>query len=95
MPHYYKRYWDEPRGDEFDSWGPSWWLFETDDEFWPERQIQIYDAGQVLFYHREHLQDLYGGLSEASLDPEEFEEFRITRAEFEQAWSDCKPLNGA
>lgn len=95
MPHHYKRRWDESRGDNYDSWGSSWWFFETDDEFWPNRQIEIYDGGQVLFYHRSHLDDAYGRLSEAPVDPNEFEEFRISGAEFDQQWSSRRPLNGA
>lgn len=95
MPHYYKRRWNESRADRYDAWGHSWWFFETDDAFWPSRQIEIYDAGQVLFYHRGRLGDAYGGLSDATLDPDEFEPFRIDRAEFEHAWARHAPLNGA
>jgi hypothetical protein len=93
MKHYFKRRWEESRGDQHDAWGASWWFFETDDEFWPDRQIEIYDAGQVLFYHRHHLNDIYGGLGECALDSSEFEAFRITQAEFEYEWSTHKPLN--
>src|SRR4051812_34097671 len=48
--HFYRRRWDETRGDEFDSWGHSLWYFETDDEGWPIRQVELYDAGRVLRY---------------------------------------------
>jgi hypothetical protein len=41
MPHYYKRRWNQSRADRYDAWGHSWWLFETDDAFWPSRQIEI------------------------------------------------------
>ncbi|WP_369935900.1 hypothetical protein [Xanthomonas tesorieronis] len=95
MPHYYKRRWNASRADRYDAWGHSWWFFETDDAFWPSRQIEIYDAGQVLFYHRGRLEDAYGGLSDAPLDADEFEPFRIDRAEFEHAWARHEPLNGA
>ncbi|MCC4594501.1 hypothetical protein NRY95_02185 [Xanthomonas campestris pv. phormiicola] len=94
MPHYYKRRWNQSRADRYDAWGRSWWFFETDDAFWPTRQIEIYDAGQVLCYHHAHLEDAYGGLSGAALDPDEFAPFRIGQAEFERAWSAHKPLNG-
>ncbi|MBN6110711.1 hypothetical protein HDC36_004429 [Xanthomonas sp. JAI131] len=93
MPHYYKRRWNQSRADRYDAWGHSWWLFETDDAFWPSRQIEIYDAGPVLFYHRDRLEDAYGGLSAAALDPDEFEPFRIDRTEFEREWANHKPLN--
>ena len=29
MTRYYKRNWEETRGDEFDSWGTSIWYFEV------------------------------------------------------------------
>jgi hypothetical protein len=95
MNHYFKRRWDESRGDEFDAWGCSIWVFETDDEFWPVRQIEIYDGGQVLFYDREHLDDGHGGLGDQPLDPEESEECRISAAEFEHEWSTRKTTNRA
>jgi len=92
MVHHYKRRWNESRGDDFDSWGESWWLFETDDDFRPQRQMEIYDGGQVLRYHPEHIEDAYGQLSEVPLDPAEFEPFRISREEFERLWSSSAPL---
>lgn len=95
MTHYFKRRWNECRGDDFGAWGCSLWLFETDEELWPMRQIEVYEGGQVLFYDREHPDDKYGGLGEAALDPEEFDELRITSEEFEHAWSSNEPLNGA
>lgn len=93
MTHYFRRRWDESRGDDYDAWGRSLWLFETDDEFWPLRQIEIYDGGQTLFYDRQHLKDRYGGLGDQALDADEFEPFKITRSEFEHEWSARKPLN--
>ena len=93
MNHYYKRRWDESRGDEYHDWGASWWLFETDDRFWPQRQIETYDSGPVLFYSQSHLEDDFGGLGRAALDPSEFESFRITEEAFEREWSTLKPFN--
>lgn len=87
VANYYKRRWDESRGDAFDSWGASWFLFETGSDFWPVRQMEIYDGGQVLRYHRDHIEDAHGQLSEAPLDPLEFEPFRISQEEFERPWS--------
>jgi hypothetical protein len=93
MTHYFRRRWDDTRGDEHTAWGCSEWLFETDDEFQPVRQIELYDGGQVLFYDQEHMEDEYGGLSYLALDPEEFEHFRTTPEAFAREWSMRKPLN--
>ena len=93
MNHYFKLRWDESRGDDYKAWGCSLWLFETDEEFWPIRQIEIYDGGQALFYDQKHDDDQYGGLGQAALEPEDVEGSRITREEFEHAWSMHKPIN--
>lgn len=89
MPNrFYRRRWDETRGDEFDGWGHSLWYFETDDEGWPVRQVEVYDAGPVLRYGPEHDGDRYGGLGRASLysSDENWRIFEITGIEFERAW---------
>jgi hypothetical protein len=85
---FYRRRWEESRGDEFDAWGRSVWYFEVDDDGWPVRQIEVYDAGPVLRYGPGHEEDQYGGLGQASLDdPEEdWSPFAITRAAFERVW---------
>lgn len=93
VTNYYKRRWDESRGDDFDSWGASWFLFETGDDFWPQRQMEIYDGGQVLRYDLDHIEDIYGQLGEAPLDPLEFEPFRISQEEFERLWSSNDQIN--
>jgi hypothetical protein len=49
----------------------------------------------VLFYDREHLNDEYGGLGDQPLDPDEFEEFRISAGEFEFEWTAQKAMNRA
>jgi hypothetical protein len=40
---YFKAYWDESRGDKFDSWGRSWWYFETDDGGNVLRQVEKFE----------------------------------------------------
>lgn len=60
---------------------------------WPSRQIEIYANGTVLQYDQRHIEDEYGGLSEAPLDPEDFAPFEITQAEFEGVWSSRPPAN--
>lgn len=37
---YYKRRWEESRGDDHDDWGRSTWYFEVADDGYPVRQIE-------------------------------------------------------
>lgn len=84
---YYKRHWQETTGDALtDSWGFSWFYFETDDQSWVTRQLQLFENGQVLKYDTEYVEDKLGGLSKAPLD-DSFAPYEITREEFEQVWS--------
>ena len=85
---FYRRRWDESRGDAFDAWGHSVWYFEVDDAGWPVRQVEVYDTGPVLRYGPEHEEDQYGGLGRASLnDPEgDWSQFVVTRDVFERVW---------
>ena len=88
MSRFFCRRWDEPRGDEFDGWGCATYLFETGEDGWPVRQIEVYDAGPVLRYGPEHLEDRFGGLGQGRLD--EFEDWagwEITAEEFERRWA--------
>ena len=84
---YYKRRWDEDRGDEFAEWGSSDWYFEVVPDGTVIRQMEIYDNGTCLRYHADHIEDIYGGLAEKELDHSEFARFAITHEEFESAWS--------
>jgi hypothetical protein len=84
---YYRRAWDESRGDKFDTWGHSVWYFEIDDAGHPVRQIEQYERGPSLGYDAAHPEDEYGGLSDQPLDPKDFAGFEITREEFERAWA--------
>ncbi len=89
MPNrFYRRRWNETRGDEFDGWGRSVWYFEVGDDGWPVRHIEVYDAGRLLRYGARHEGDRYGGLGMASLFDldEDWSRFEITAAEFEQVW---------
>jgi hypothetical protein len=85
---FYRRRWEESRGDEFDGWGHSLWYFEVDDDGWPIRQIEAYATGQVLRYGPSHERDRYGGLGDQSLfdSGEDWSGFEIMGAEFERAW---------
>src|SRR5215210_5101555 len=96
MARYFKRRWDECRGDEYDSWGCSIYYFEADDQLNPVRQMEVYENGNVLKYDRNHVKDRYGGLSQCRLDlegEEGFEPFEITGEEFETSWDAAKQIN--
>lgn len=94
MSRFFKRPWDECRGDAYEAWGTSVWYFELDDERYPVRQIEIYESGDVLTYDQTHLDDEYGGLGEAALDgEEEWKPFEIAEHEFDSAWRSAKPRN--
>jgi hypothetical protein len=92
---YFKAYWDESRGDEFDSWGRSWWYFETDDTGNVLRQIEKFESGVILRYDESHIEDQYGGLAEKPLVIEEIGMggSSMTEAEFEQEWTAGGALN--
>ena len=86
MSRFFKRKWDETRGDEFDSWGTSTWYFEVDANGYPTKQIELYENGNRLKYHPEKTFDDYGGLSDQVLDMDEFQSFEIQKAEFDNEW---------
>jgi len=84
---YFKGRWDEDRGDEFASWGASDWYFEVQADDTIVRQMEVYDAGVVLQYDQQHLEDDFGGLTDQAFDPVGFPCIEITREAFEAAWS--------
>jgi hypothetical protein len=89
MPsRFFRRPWDESRGDDFDGWGHSVWYFEVGEDGWLIRQIEAYDSGPVLRYGPGHEEDEYGCLGQASLDDSEGDWSRYTIApdSFEHVW---------
>ncbi|OEK00687.1 hypothetical protein BFP97_03820 [Roseivirga sp. 4D4] len=91
MPRYFKRNWQETRGDEFDSWGTSVWFFEVDDHNFPTRQIEVYQNGKRLRYDSKNPFDDYGQLSDQALDLEEFKELEIRQDQFQLEWEKPEP----
>ena len=86
--NYYKRSWDESTGDPLtDNWGTSIYYFETDDNGNVIRQMEIFTNGNAIKYDTQYIEDKFGGLSEAPLDPAEFAPFTIPAVEFEQRWA--------
>ena len=90
---YFKRSWEQSRGDEYDDWGTSVWFLEVHEGRWLNRQLQIYENGNVLSYDESHDLDEYGGLGDQEVDLVEFAEFEIDADQFEQQWQSAKPLN--
>jgi hypothetical protein len=91
---YFKRTWNEPRGDSYDGWGTSVWYFELDEARNPVRQIEMYESGDLLAYDGTQLDDEYGGLGDQALEGEdEWKPVEITEDEFEAAWRSVKPRN--
>ncbi len=92
---YFKRPWNETRGDENEDWGTSTWFFEVGPDFYITRQIEVYEGGQALKYDKGHLEDAYGGLGEGALDlgRDGFLPFEIDATEFERAWQTTKAIN--
>jgi hypothetical protein len=83
---YYKRQWGEPRGDEYNHWGPATYFFEADDDGWVVRQVEVYQGGQILRYSQQHDKDEFGMLTDQPLDLAEFQSFATSKDEFDRAW---------
>jgi hypothetical protein len=90
---YFKRRWDEPRGDKYDSWGLSTWYFEVGGDGYPTRQLEQYDGGASLKYDETYLEDEFGGLGDQALDLQEFAPFEIDGTAFEKAWASSVARN--
>lgn len=88
MPRYFKRRWEENRGDARSDWGASWWLFEVNEQGEPSRQIEIYDHAPATCYGPDLIEDADGGRAYDRLDGlEDWTRWEISAAEFEAAWS--------
>jgi hypothetical protein len=91
MTRYFKRKWNETRGDEFDSWGTSIWYLEVDKDGYPTKQIELYENGNRLKYHSDKTFDDYGGLGDQTIELDEFHDFEIEKEEFNQEWKKSNP----
>ncbi|HEV2125576.1 MAG TPA: hypothetical protein VGW38_22720 [Chloroflexota bacterium] len=87
MANYYRRPWNEVRGDDQNAWGPSVWFFEVDANGSVLRQVEQYEKGPTLGYGVDLTEDAWGGLASSALDLAEFEPYEIIAAEFEAAWA--------
>ena len=89
---YYKRHWDENPGGKQSHWGTSDWYFEVGQDGYAVRQIEVYQSGIVLKYQAEQ-EDEFGFLTDAVLDPQEYEPYCISANEFESIWHSTRALN--
>lgn len=74
---FYRRSWNESRGDAYDSWGScTYYFWVLNGEV--EAQVERYENGVLLAYDRYHLEDEYGFRSTERLEPsEEWDPFLI------------------
>ncbi|MFI7704649.1 hypothetical protein [Nonomuraea sp. NPDC049480] len=90
---FFRRPWDDDRGDEFASWGTSVFYLAVDVSGDVRRQVEVYASGAVLDYDEQHDEDRYGGLTYAELDLEEFAPSEITEREFLEDLAELVPVN--
>lgn len=87
MPKYLKKHWNEGRGDEYDSWGESWWFFEVDADGRVTRQAELYEIGRLLRYSAAHPEDEFGALAETSINPSDADYVEMSQVDFERIWN--------
>lgn len=92
MRRFYRREWDEGRGDAYDHWGTSVWYFDVEDG-WACRQVALYANGNVLKYDEDFVSDEFGQLAEQALPADDFEPFTISEAAFEQVWEAARKID--
>ena len=85
---YFRRPWDETRGDEHDGWGTAVYYLEVGPDHFATRQLEVHANGVRLKDDEARPTDPYGGLADQALALEEegFLPFEIGRDEFEAAW---------
>lgn len=85
---WYRRRWEESRGDAFASWGATTYFFEVGPDGWPLRQVEVYDDGPTLRYGPDHPEDEFGQLGHDRLDRDEnWTPWTIPVEVFSEAWS--------
>ncbi len=85
---YFKRRWDESRGDEFDMWGEATYYFAVGDDGLLARQVEVYQSGPTLSYGPDRPEDRFGFLGQIRLDEvEDWTPWAITQSESEAIWA--------
>ncbi|KAB8181418.1 hypothetical protein [Microbispora catharanthi] len=90
---YFRRGWDEDRGDEYAHWGTCTFYLALDPEGYAHVQVEAYAGGTVIAYDADHDEDEYGGLTYDQLDLDEFAPYEIGEREFHEALSRLRPMN--
>ncbi|MGP3931334.1 hypothetical protein [Nonomuraea sp. KM88] len=90
---YFRRPWDDDRGDRYAGWGTSVCYLAIDGAGTARQQVEVYANEVVLAYDEQHDDDEFGGLTYADLDLEEFSPFEISRRDFFDALAGLKPMN--
>ena len=83
---YYKRHFNEIRTEKSEIWGTCDYYFETNQNGQILRQIEVYENGKKLKYSEEFIEDEYGFLADQPLDLFDFQNFAITKPDFEFQW---------
>ena len=83
---YFKREWKQTRGDQYDNWGTCTYYFETEDDGFPLRHVEVYENGNVLRYSEQNLEDEFVMLANNKLYLKQFEPFKISQNDFMEVW---------
>ena len=81
MTRFYRKRWEEPRGDARAEWGASSWFFEVDGSH-AVRQVERYDDGPTIVYDADNDEGEHGHLTYAEFDVEEWAPFEIDAETF-------------
>lgn len=68
------------------SWGKSAIYYETSEEGFPIRQIQVFESGVILAYDDEHYRDEYGWRDGNPICSEPPKTVAITSKDFHRIW---------
>lgn len=90
---YFRREWDEDRGDQYASWGTSTFYLALDDEGYAHAQVEVYADGTVIAYDAKHDEDQYGFLTYAQLELDEFAPYEIGERNFHEELGRLRPIN--
>ncbi len=83
---YYKRHFDEIRTENLELWGTCTYYFETNQNGEILRQVESYENGKKLKYSEQFIEDEFGFLADQPIYLIDFEEFTITKNDFEYQW---------
>ena len=90
MP-FYRRRWEESRGDAYDFWGSAVYYFWIQDGQ-VEQQVEVYDSGVMLAYDRYHPEDQFGRISLGALDEKEWAAYEVDISTYQRG-VDGQPFN--